>query len=83
MKAYNKTPDGCRYEFKSARVSNEDIYEQFASQLSRKLDFWLETANLQKSYDSLRSHISIDHLRSVFLSYMRIFVKEKISKYPK
>ena len=77
LKAYNKTPEGYRYEFKSTRISNEESYEQFASQLSRKLDFWLEAANVQKSYDSLRSHILIDQLLSVFPSDLRIFVKER------
>ena len=77
MKAYDKTPDGYRYELKSARISNEETYEQLASQLSRKLEFWLEEANFHKSYDSLRSHIFIDQLISVFLSDLRLFVKER------
>ena len=75
-KAYNKTTDGYRYEIKSVRISTEESNEQIASQLSRKSDFWLEAANVQKSYDSLRSHIIIDQLISLFPSDMRIFVKE-------
>ena len=83
LTTYNKTTDGYRYEFKSARISNEETCEQFASQLFRKLDFWLEAANVQKSHDSMRSHILFNQLISVFPSDLRIFVTERSPNIPK
>ena len=77
LTAFNKTPDGYRFEFKSAKVGQNETFEQFASGLSRKLDFWLDSVGVEKTYDGLRNHLIYDQIISSVGHDLRLYLKER------
>ena len=80
LTAFNKTPDGYRYEFKTAKIGSNETYEQFVSNLARKLDFWLESIPIEKTYDDLRSHLIYDQIISSVNHDLRLYLKERNPK---
>ena len=75
--AFRKTPDVYRTEFKNSQPSVHESYEQFVSQLGRKLDYWLDSNKVEKEYDSLREFIIKDQLLASVPAELRLYLKER------
>ena len=75
--AFRKTHDVYRAEFKNAKSSTNESYEQFVSQLGRKLDFWIDSHEIDKDYDSLREFIIKDQLLACVPSDLRLYLKKR------
>ena len=80
LTAFNKTPDGYRFEFKTAKVGQNETFEQFASSVSRKLNFWLDSLGVEKTYDGLRQHMVYDQILSSVSHDLRLYLKERNPK---
>jgi len=77
LNAFSKTTDGYRFEFKTAKVTSTETYEQFACQLGRKLDFWLKSAGCTETFESLRNFLIVDQFMSSVSPELRLFIKER------
>jgi hypothetical protein len=53
LKGFRQTPDHFRQKFRTARISPDENYAQFATHLSRLFDYWLESETRGDSYESL------------------------------
>ena len=76
LQGYNKTPDSYRKEFRSLRVGSNETFSQFACQLGRSLDNWIEAMAVPKTYDDLRTFIIRDQIVSSVHPDLRTFLKE-------
>lgn len=77
LNAFNKTQDGYRFEFKNAKVSPSETYEQFTSQLTRKLEFWLSSCDVDCSYEGLKVFLLKDEFLSSVSPEIRLYIKER------
>ena len=74
--AFRKTPDVYRSEFKNASPTVNESYEQFVTQLGRKLDYWIDSNHIEKDYESLREFILKDQLLASVPADLRLYLKE-------
>ena len=74
--AFQRNYDSYRKEFRYAKISANESYVQFAAQLGRLLDYWIESKIVEKSYDNLREFILMDQFLQSCNSEIRVFVKE-------
>lgn len=77
LKAYNKTYDTYRSEFRTSRIDSNVSYVQFVTTLGQKLDFWIESSKITKSYENLREFIVLDQLLAGVPAELRLFLKER------
>ena len=77
LKAYNRTPDFYRFDFRSAKLQGNETYEQFVTSLSRKLDYWIDSLISERTFDNLKDFIIRDQLLTAVIPELRIFLKEK------
>ncbi|KAA0193329.1 hypothetical protein HAZT_HAZT005683 [Hyalella azteca] len=54
LSGFNKTHETYREEFRASRIGCNETYLQFATQLGRKLDYWLESRTSLTSRETLR-----------------------------
>ncbi|KAA0195005.1 hypothetical protein HAZT_HAZT010215 [Hyalella azteca] len=80
LSGFNKTHETYREEFRAARIGWNETYLQFATQLGRKLDYWLESRDVPKDYASVREFFIIDQFLSSLPPPLRLFIKEKDCK---
>ncbi|KAA0186772.1 hypothetical protein HAZT_HAZT006895 [Hyalella azteca] len=77
LACFCKTSEGYRQDFRTARLTTEDTYEQFSVRLGRLLDFWMESCNIPKTYEAVRRFILMDQFMSSLTPDLRLYVKEK------
>ena len=46
LTGFNKTSDGNRAEFRSAKISSEETFQQFSFHLTRLFHAWLEASGI-------------------------------------
>ena len=54
LKAYKKTPDQYRKDFRFAKISSKENYSQFLVSLYRLFDYWVNSTGIAKTYEALR-----------------------------
>ena len=77
LTSFNKTPEGYRRDFRSAKISSDETYEQFACHLGRLLDFWLKSLEIPVSYEGIRNFIITDQYLSSLSPELRLYLKER------
>ena len=77
LAGFRKNYDTYRSEFRAARVGSDETYAQFVTTLSRKLDFWISSTKIEKTYQHLRDFIILDQLLAGMPNELRLFLKEK------
>ena len=50
LKAFKKTTDQCRKEFRFAKITSNQNYSQFFTNIYRLFDYWIESAKIEKTY---------------------------------
>jgi hypothetical protein len=77
LSGFNKTHETYRSDFRSARIGVDETYQQFAVQLGRQFDFWLDSLSVQKTYENLREFMIVDQFLSSLPTALRVFIKEQ------
>lgn len=65
------------HELETAWLDDGETYEQFSTQLGRCFDHWIEFCNTDKSYDSLKDFMLLDHLMASLSPDLHVYVKEQ------
>ena len=76
MKGFHKTPDGCRQDFRTARLKDGENYDLFAIKLGRLFDQWVQACDTKQDFKSLRSFVILDQLVSSVSPELRTYLKE-------
>ena len=76
LTGFRKTPEGFRTEFRSMRLKSGETYAQFAVQLGRIFDFWIESCQLDKTYENLRNFVLVDQFIASIPNDLKIHIKE-------
>ncbi|XP_064121774.1 uncharacterized protein LOC135226265 [Macrobrachium nipponense] len=76
LKAFRKTTEQYRREFRYAKFKDEN-FMQYLTNLYRLFDFWIDSAKIDKNYDSLRDFIVTDQFMSAIPKYIRLFLMEQ------
>ena len=74
---FQKTPDGYRLAFRSLKLGPDKTYQQFAIQLGRVLDRWLESMAVAHDFISMRNLFITDQFMASISSDVRTFIKEQ------
>ena len=77
LTGFNKTPDTYREEFRSMRIGPNETYQQFAIQLGRALDFWLESRQVTQDVESVKQFFLVDQFLCGVPPPLRQFIKEQ------
>lgn len=84
LTGFHKTTDSYRLDFRSLKLSPNQTYHQFATQLKRALNRWLESAKVDRDFDSILEFFLRDQFLSSVPNDLRVFLKEqKVETLPK
>ena len=75
LAGFNKNPDSYREEFRRHRIGSSETYEQFAVQLNRLLNFWLDSRDITRDFESLKQFIIVDQFTSACNPMLRTYLK--------
>ena len=76
LKAFKKTTDQYRKEFRFAKITSNQNYSQFLTNIFRLFDYWIESAEIDKTYASLRDFLVADQFLTALPNEIRTFLKE-------
>ena len=65
-----------RKEFRSARLGQNSTFSQFATDLSRKFDAWMLSAEVDKTFDNIRDKMISDQFLASVTPELRVFIRE-------
>ena len=77
LNSYRLNDDHYRKEFRTSRIKIDYTFKQFGIDLSRKFDYWLGSAKVAKTFDSLRDFMITDQFLSAVPPEVRTFIKEQ------
>ena len=80
LRSIKQTPDNYRKRFRTARISNDETYAQFASHIGILPDYWLDSCKVNKDFANLREFVLCDQFLSSCTAELRIFVKDRNCK---
>lgn len=80
MVGFKCTADFYRKQFRSLKACPEDTYTIFVEKLKRFLRFWLKSAEVEESYESLFDFIVEDQVKASCGLDLRTFLKEQQCK---
>ena len=80
LKAYNLTEDGYKQKFRTSKPENCETAMQFIARLNDYLTKWLDSANVDRTYDAVLDFLVKDQFLQVVPSELAIFVKEREPK---
>ena len=76
LTGFSRTPDTYRKDFRACKILPNETYEQFSVRLTRHLDLWLQSREVENSYEALRSFTLADQFMSSLIPELRLFIKE-------
>ena len=76
LKCFNLNEEHYRKEFRSARLGQNSTFNQFATDLGRKFDIWLERAEVEKTFQALRDKMLSDQFLASVTPELRTFIRE-------
>ena len=79
LKAFKQTPDHYREKFRRSTISSDESHGQFIAKLGRYLDYWLDSLNVDKSFEGLKSFFIRDQFLSACPQNLRLFLTERNS----
>ena len=77
LTGFNKTPDGYRAEFRNAKISSGETFQQFSSHLTRLFQAWLEASEIGNTFADLKEFMILDQFLSSLHPDLRTFLKER------
>ena len=80
LKAYNLTEDGYKQKFRTSKPDNCETAMQFIARLNDYITKWLDSANVDRTYDAVLEFLVKDQFLQVIPSELAIFVKEREPK---
>ena len=81
LHAFRLTDDHYRKFFRSTRIQPDSTFQHFTIDLSRKFDLWLNSANVDRDFDSLRDYMLVDQFMAAIPPEVCTFVREhKVAK---
>ena len=83
LRAYKRTPDQYRKDFRFAKIGHKENYSQFLVSLYRLFDYWVKSTNIEETYNALRDLVVGDQFMTSLPNDVRLFVKEHDKLDPK
>ncbi|XP_069938506.1 uncharacterized protein [Cherax quadricarinatus] len=77
LQAFKKTTHHYRSEFRHIKITPHQNYMQFLTTLFRLFDSWIDSAEVDHDFESLRDLMVRDQFLSSVNSDLRIFIKER------
>ncbi|XP_069945258.1 uncharacterized protein [Cherax quadricarinatus] len=77
LQAFKKTTHHYRSEFRHIKITPNQNYMQFLTTLFRLFDSWIDSAEVDHDFESLRDLMVRDQFLSSVNSDLRIFIKER------
>ncbi|XP_068241429.1 uncharacterized protein [Palaemon carinicauda] len=77
LRAFKRTPEQYRKEFRFAKMSSKINFSQFMTQLFRHFDYWFHSSDVDDSFENLREFIVVDQFLTVLPHDIRLFIKEQ------
>ena len=71
-----------REDFREHQPTKNDLPSWYAAELTRKFDLWIESAEIEKDYDSLRDFLILDQMRSNLPPHLLTVLEEKKAQNP-
>ena len=66
-----------REDFREHQPTKNDLPSWYAAELTRKFDLWIESAEIEKDYDSIRDFLILDQMRSNLPPHLLTVLEEK------
>ena len=66
-----------REDFREHQPSKNDLPSWYAAELTRKFDLWIESADIETDFDSLREFLILDQMRSNLPPHLLTVLEEK------
>ena len=76
IRGFNKTPNGYRNDFRTAKIGPNETYEQFSIMLGRHFDSWVNACDVTQDYASLRDFCLLDQFIASLSPELRTYIKE-------
>ena len=77
LKAFKLNEEHYRKEFRAARLGASSTFEQFATDLKRKFDLWMRSADVNNDYESIRDKMLCDQFLASVTPELRCFIREQ------
>ena len=77
LRAYRRTPDQYRQDFRQAKISDHENYTQFLVTLSRLFDYWYDSLDYDRTFEDMRKLVIGDQFLSTMPTDIRMFIKER------
>ncbi|XP_069958553.1 uncharacterized protein [Cherax quadricarinatus] len=77
LKAYQKTTNSYRKDFRYATLQPGQNFQQLQVTHFRLLDFWIESSGIDHSYESLRDFMVADQFLTALPHQIRTFIRER------
>lgn len=74
---FNKTSEGYRQEFRTAKIGPNEAYEQSSIRLGRAMTQWVESRTIEKDHEGLKSFMLADQFTASLSPELRLFIKEQ------
>ena len=76
LKAFKRTPEQYRKDFRTARINANQNYSQFLTNLYRTFDYWMGSAGIETTYEALRDFM----VRDQFMFAVPLDIKHLLRK---
>ena len=77
LRSVNRIAEYYRSTFRTARIKVAETYQQFAIQLGRHFDSWLDACEVDKTFEELRSFVILDQFLASLPSDFQNFSEGK------
>nr|XP_053641097.1 uncharacterized protein LOC128694815 [Cherax quadricarinatus] len=76
LKAYQKTTNSYRKDFRYATVEHSQNFQQLQVTLFRLFDFWIESSGIDHTYESLRDFMVADQFLTALPHQIQTFIRK-------
>ena len=79
LQSYKLNGEHYRKQFRSARMTSDCTFKQFAIDLARKFELWLSSYEIERDFDEIRDFIVADQFMAAVPPEVRTFIRENNS----
>ena len=83
LRAYRRTPDQYRQDFRQAKIGDHENYTQFLVTLPRLFDYWYDSLDYEKTFEDMKNLVIGNQFISTVPTDIRMFIKERKTLDPK
>ena len=77
LKRYNKTEEGYKHKFYTAKDETGEVPQQFMARLDSYIERWTELAKIEKSFEGLKNLMVREQFLSVCTKDLEVYLREK------